>query len=183
MEADILKLLVEIKDILNTSTSNWMPALFTLLGVFVAGFWQFLNSKINLQALSKTKELEIKSEVISKQRQQWMDQIRKTSSVFIAEYDVIVGDMGKDKISQEEHASLYKSTNEKANLIVLMLNINKPSQKKAMKAITHMQIIVELYEREGAKVAKEKYDELRNDLTQALLVVFGEAWTKIKSLE
>ena len=183
MEADILKTLVEIKDILNTDSSGWMPALFTLLGVFIAGFWQYLNSKINLQALSETKELEIKSEVISKQRQQWMDQIREISSGFLAEYDVIVGDLGNDRFAQEEHDALYKSSNEKANLIVLMLNLNKPSQKKAAMAIASIQAIVKTFQENGGDAARKKYDIHRNDFTQALLVVFGETWQKIKRLE
>ena len=130
MEAEILKEIIEIKDILSTGTSEWMPALFTLLGVFVAGLLQYLNNKLNLKVLSETKELEIRSDVISKQRQQWMDQIRSASTEFLIGYDMIVSDIGINKRSQEEHFSFYKSANEKATLISLMLNQEKPEQKK-----------------------------------------------------
>jgi len=183
MEADILKTLVEIKELLSVQPSNWIPALFTLLGVFVGGFWQFCNSKINLKALSEAKELEIKSEVISKQRQQWMDQIRKTSSGFLAEYDVIVGDFSHDRLPQGKHDDLFKSSNEKANLIILMLNIGKPSQEKAIKAVVGIQGIVQTFKDSNSVTAHKIYNAHRNDFTQALLVIFGETWQKIKRLE
>ena len=183
MEAEILKNLVEIKEILSTKSSEWMPAVFALLGVFIAGLWQFLNTKINLKALNLSKELEIKSEIISKQRQQWMDQIRKVSAEFLAEYDVIVCDMGKDLITQEEHDVLYKSANAKGNLITLMLNPNKESQKSAMQALTKIQSIVNVYEQKGIDVALKEYDEVRDKFAKELLTIFGETWKQIKRLE
>ena len=162
MEAEILKNIIEIKEILSSKSSEWMPAIFTLLGVFVAGLWQFLNTKINLKAQNQSKELEIKTEIISKQRQQWMDQIRITSSELLSEYDVIVGDMDKNLKTQEEHSALYKSASRKGNLIALMLNPNKKSQKHATLALLQIQSIVDIYEQQGVEAALKEYDVVRN---------------------
>jgi hypothetical protein len=170
MEAEILNSLIEIKNTLKSSSPTWVPAAFALLGVFIAGFWQHLNSRVNLKAQNELKELEIRSQVVSKQRQQWMDQIRVISSEFLAEYDVIVSDFGRDRFPQASHDALYRSANEKGNLIFLMLNSQKDSQKQAMQAIASIQVIVELYQKEGAKEAQNKYDKYRNDYAQALLI-------------
>jgi hypothetical protein len=63
METEILNSLIEIKNTLKSSSPTWVPAAFALLGVFIAGFWQHLNSRVNLKAQNELKELEIRSQV------------------------------------------------------------------------------------------------------------------------
>jgi hypothetical protein len=187
METEILSTLNEIKTLLENSSPTWIPALLTmtgtLLGGIVAGFWQYKNSQLNMKQLSDTKRFEVHSEVVSKQRQQWMDQLRRTAAEFLAEYDVIVSDFTKNEKSKKEHAKLYQSTNEKGNLMFLMLNPDKPDQKTAMQALANMQTIVGIQEKEGGLAAQEKYDEYRDALGQALLKVFNKTWKKIKNFD
>lgn len=187
MESEILNTLLEIKELVDNNAASWIPALFTLVGTVsgavVIGYWQHKSTKINLHALDASKQLEIKSELVSKQRQQWMDRHREACASFLSEYDAIVSDIGEDHRSQKEHLSLYLSANEKANYMILMLNQEKPTQEKAVQAIANIQNIITIYNEKGADIARQKYDVYRSDLIHTMNEVFNETWGKIKSFE
>ena len=152
MDNEIISILTEINNTLKNSSPAWMPALFALVGAIggasVVGYWQYKSSKLNANELKRSKELEIKSNVISKQRQQWMNEIRNTCKVFLSEYDLIIIHIGSHDLSDEEHRILYKSASENATFLKLMLNPEKEHQKKASDAI-------------DSGAARKKLDEIK----------------------
>ena len=187
MHNDILIALNEINNNLKDLDPAWVPALFALAGAIggasVVGYWQFKSTKQNIEAQKINKELEIKSEVISKQRQQWMTEIRHTCKKFLAEYDVVISDLTDNRLTQEQHNTLYKSASENANLMVLMLNPEKSKQQQAITAIVDIQAVLGVEGEKTPLQIQEEYDEIRDYLVQSLVDVFRLTWKQIKNLE
>ncbi len=187
MNNEILTILQETNNHLRNLSPAWVPALLTLIGAIggasVVGYWQLKSSKLNIDALKANKNLEIKSEVISKQRQQWMGEIRQSCKQFLSEYDLIISDLTKNKLTQEQHDTLYKGASEHANLMVLMLNSDKESQQQAIAAIVDIQAILGDAGSIPPKILQEEYDKMRDRLIRSLQDVFRLTWKQIKNLE
>jgi len=184
MDNEILAVLNEINTTLKSAGSAWLPAAFALAGALggatVVGYWQHKSSKLNVDSQEKSHELGIRAELISKQRQEWMDKIRDTCKVFLSEYDVLISNIEDKSLTQEDINRLYKSASENGSLIILMLNPEKKLQKKVIDIIHDIQNVLGLEDQ--SKIDGE-YDRLRDDLLDSLSKVFRVTWRKIKKVK
>jgi len=181
MENEILPILLEIKKILANSTPVWVTTLIatsgTLLGVAFTSIAQYMNNKASNKAVKEAKELEVKSHVVSKQRQEWMDTLRENSASFLAAMDSYLEGEGSQSLDKEEELQIYQKFCQKGTLLVLMLNPNKDEQKNAIDTIQGILGVM------GENYPETKYDELRDQLLSQLQKIFEETWRQIKSME
>ena len=181
MENEILPILLEIKKILANSTPVWVTTLIatcgTLLGVALTSIAQYMNNKASNKAVKEAKELELKSHVVSRQRQEWMDTLRENSASFLTAMDSYLEDEESPSLDKGEKFQIYQKFCQKGTLLVLMLNPNKSEQKNAIDTIQGILRVM------GESDPAAAYDEFRDQLLSQLQKIFEETWRQIKSME
>lgn len=161
-----------------------IAALAAIAGSLVTALFQHINLKhSNKSALDKL-NFQLKAEIISKQRQEWMDSVRDSAANLLAEYDHVYGliiDHGTD--NQPRITELHLSTSRKAILIRLKLNPNKPVQKDVIDAIDSMAMLFHYASFKKDENHDHQYDLLRKKYLNSLNILFEETWGSIKRLE
>lgn len=90
--AQIIQLLSEIKtSLLESDNVTLLVAFVGMVGVVVGtlftGLFQMISSRIAAKNEQEKLLTQIKTEVITKQRQEWMDSVRNAAKDLLAEYD------------------------------------------------------------------------------------------------
>lgn len=198
-QQEVLSLLQEIHKEVSSRDSGTLMTLIgvggTLLGTTITGligWWsrrdalasQRLTFEQQLAAEQSRITLEIKSEIVTKQRQQWMDRIRECSSTVIAQYDMACNYLAdqRERVDQQTMDALLQNAQEKTNFIVLMLNPDKPEQKEVRDSIEALQLHLQRRSR-GGKADDSEYARLRTAVFDSLTSLFRLTWEKIKNLE
>jgi hypothetical protein len=185
----IIQLLSEIKGSLaNAGSSNLMIALVaaggTVAGVLVGGIFQYLLQRGQSKAQGNQLKNQLKAEIISKQRQEWMESIRSAAKDLIAEFDLIYnlvsGQMGPAK---EEIKSLFLTTSRNAALIELKLNPEKSTQKAVIDSLLELQMHLQRHTQRPTREDDAVYNELRTKFKGSLVALFRQTWFRIKKLE
>lgn len=196
---EIVNILKEIHSaVVNGGSTEIITSLIavigTLGGVLLGGIFQHYASKRNMQfeqnrlklqieADRKKQEFQIKAEVISKQRQQWMDSLRVASKDLLAEFDMVYNFVSLKQGSQQEINELFKSSMAKAVFINLMLNPGKKEQKRITDVIEKTQNHIYAHSKRQSPEDDETYTELRTELLKSLTDLFTITWQRVKSLE
>ena len=184
----IINLLSDIKNQLGDGgISNIKVALIAsggvLAGSLLTGLFQYFNSK-----LSSTKEYyriqtQLKAEIISRQRQEWMDSIREAAKDLLAEYDLVYNLISDKSGNQAEIIKLFLSTSKNAIFIDLKLNIAKPKQKSVADSMLKLQMHLQKHDKMQSADDDDIYQKLREDFIYSLTSLFSETWQRIKTLE
>ncbi len=185
----IIQLLSEIKGSLaDSGSSNLMIALVaaggTVAGVLVGGVFQYLLQRAQSKSQAFQIKSQLKAEIISKQRQEWMESIRNAAKDIISEFDLVYNlSLSQSKPAEEEIKTLFLSTSKSAALIELKLNPEKPSQKSVINSLYELQIHLQRHSRNLVLENDEIYDELRKKFKCCLVELFRQTWCRIKELE
>ncbi len=134
-----------------------------------------LNQTVNKQ-MELSKE-QIKLEVLSKNRQAWINTLRDELSRFIGEASYIMLLQAKEKEEQDEIQHTRESVKKLAEIeakIKLLINPTETNHQKLVKLL--QQIFLELSLK---KTIKNKVDELVN-ISQ---VILKEEWIRVKNLD
>lgn len=160
-----------------------IAALAAIGGSFVTALFQYLNSKRTSESELEKLKIQLKAEIISKQRQEWMDSVRESATNLLAEYDHVFGLIQDKNDNQEKINELHLSTSRNAIFIELKLNPNKPEQKAVTDSIASMSNLFHRITLKTEENPSDSYDRLRKQYISALNTLFDETWRTIKNLE
>ncbi len=185
IDVEILSVLNDINSGLKDTSPAWIAALIGVVGAisgaFVMGYWQYKSTKNNNLTERDNKRLEIKAEIITKQRQEWMNELRNTCKTLLSAIDLLVENYD-ETLSDNEYNALYRSYSENGTLMILMLNSKKKKQRRAIDLIHKIQNVFSDKNR-----SKEDVDNLYGPLRDSLLIefekIFQKTWKKISCLE
>jgi len=108
-----------------------IAALAAIGGSFVTALFQYLHSKRSTESEFDKLKIQLKAEIVSKQRQEWMDSIRESATNLLAEYDHVFGLItDKTKDNQLKLNELHLSTSRNAIFIELNSIQKKQNKKK-----------------------------------------------------
>lgn len=203
--AAVVRSLDDIKSLLaKQQGSGLITATVGLAGVVGGALVTMLGQHLNARFTSKQdrrKQLsqlrhdrakarfELTADIVSRQRQQWMDSIRDAASQLIADLDLArhlilaPGGMTEEQIAAR-YAELFMSAQTRTLLVLLKLNPGKPTQREVSDALMALHDFVSA-QALGVAIANQNaaYAAARLRLVTALQALFGETWQRIKALE
>jgi len=154
-----------------------------VVGSLVSGTFQLLGGRASAKNERAKLDSQLKAEIISKQRQQWMDSVREAAKDMLTEYDLIYSFLQSGKATQERINELFFSSMTKANLIELMLNPEKANQQTVVTALLSLQTVLQCHAQKPTSDNDKSYNDARNTFKSSLQTLFRETWLKIKALE
>jgi hypothetical protein len=189
----VLQALREIKVLLaGQQNSALVTATFGLVGVVAGTVATWLGQWILAWANGKREreklKLELTADIVSRQRQQWMDSIRDAASVALAELDMvrhmlITHEQRPAEPLQARLDELFMSAQTKTILIMLKLNPEKPMQRAVIEALKRVQDLVSLQALAPEADRDAEYSGAKAALMLTLQGLFQETWHRIKGLE
>ena len=186
---EVISLLNEIKGSLSSDNISALAVALiaagaALSGTLITSLFQYLNSKKSAQHDLNKLNVQIKAELISKQRQEWMDTIREKAADLLAEYDHVYGLMtDKEYNNQERLHELHLSTARNAIYIQLKLNPKKDPQKEVIDSIESMLMFFQYVMHKPDENHDIDYDRCRKKYISSLNKLFSNTWQRIKRLE
>ena len=155
-----------------------------LAGTLITSVFQFLNGKEAAKNERSKLDTQLKAELVSKQRQEWMDSVREKAADLLAEYDHVFGLLtDSDGQNQEQLNKLHLSTARNAVFIQLKLNPNKDTQKAVIDAIESLLMLFQYVMHKPDENHEADYDRCRKQYIKSLNDLFSHTWQRIKRLE
>jgi flavodoxin len=186
----IIQLLTEIKSILQMSGgSKYMIAIIAassgILGASIPAIFQYFNTKNTQQSERDKIKIQIRTEIVTKQRQEWVDSIRMSAKDLLAEFNLIFNHMKglTEKKNLEEQSKIFFGMQQKMFLIELYLNPDNPKHESATKALHQLYEALVEFNKDHSDANEETYNQSLDDFKVKLVAVFREAWGKIKDLQ
>lgn len=186
----VVQLLTEIKNAIEgTAGSKYLIAIIAassgILGASIPTIIQFFANRRLAENEKERLILQIKADVITRQRQTWIDSIRNTAKDLIAEFNKVynLADGSAKAITKEEFDKLHFEVRQKMAYIELHLNPNKPEQKAIVDAMNSVNNALHRYAINRSEEHDAQYSQAMDKLASSLIVVFGLTWKKIKNLE
>lgn len=164
----------------------WIAALIVGLLSVLANFiiakqLRLTNLKNLERQIEHAKEIaltEFKATIATKNRQDWINELRHTISEFMSYAVYLMPVEGAAKISDQDNV-YEKFTYSKAK-IEMLTNSEKPNQKKLLDAIED---VLDLILLDAKDFDLDKFNDSRNDVINAARKVFDLHWKKIKNLK
>lgn len=186
----IISLLSDIKTQLSGGagvskmTIAFIAAGGALAGTLITSVFQLLNARVAANNERSKLNAQLKAELVSKQRQEWMDSVREKAADLLAEYDHVFGlltdTMGQN---QEQLNKLHLSTARNAVFIQLKLNPKKDAQKAVIDSIESLLVLFQYVMHKPDQNHDAEYDKCRKKYIQSLNDLFSHTWQRIKRLE
>lgn len=186
---EILALLAEIKtkmgeDNLSDLAVALIAAGGVLAGSLVTSIFQLITVKRSEKSDLVKLNTQLKAELISKQRQEWMDSVREKAADLLAEYDRVYAILtGKSYNNQDLLDKLYLSSSRNAVFIQLKLNPKKEKQKAVIDAIENLLMLFQCAMSKPDENHDKAYAEGREKYISSLNELFSETWQKVKNME
>lgn len=186
----IISLLTDIKgqlsggDGVSKMTVAFIAAGGALAGTLITSIFQLLNANVAAKNELSKLDAQLKAELVSKQRQEWMDSLREKAADLLAEYDHVFGlltDAGGQ--NQEQLNKLHLSTARNAVFIQLKLNPEKDAQKAVIDSIESLLMLFQYVMYKPDENHEADYDRCRKVYIQSLNDLFSHTWQRIKRLE
>ncbi|WP_417552234.1 hypothetical protein [Marinomonas fungiae] len=186
----VISLLSDIKaqlgegDGVSKMTIAFIAAGGALAGTLITSIFQLLNGKVAAENERLKLDAQLKAELISKQRQEWMDSVREKAADLLAEYDHVFGLLtDSDGQNQEQLNKLHLSTARNAVFIQLKLNPKKDAQKAVIDSIESLLMLLQYVMHKPNENHEADYDRCRKQYIQSLNDLFSHTWQRIKRLE
>ncbi|WP_449286468.1 hypothetical protein [Marinobacter sp. PE14] len=155
-----------------------------LAGTLITSIFQFLNGKEAAKNERSKLDAQLKAELVSKQRQEWMDSVREKAADLLAEYDHVFGLLtDSDGQNQEQLNKLHLSTARNAVFIQLKLNPKKDAQKAVIDSIESLLMLFQYVMHKPDDNHAADYDRCRKQYIKSLNDLFSHTWQRIKRLE
>lgn len=181
---EVVKLLNEIKIVLEGQGGlKYWPAIIGMFGVIigalVTGSIQFRIAKIN----QSNDERKIRADIVTKQRQEWMDSIRDAAVQLFLAWDIIYNAKTTNRISDQDKDKAVLDALTNASIIRLKLNIEKDTSKHLYQKIVNLHKLVLT----GNDLPQDEYRKQylfdKAILEGVFTELFNETWDKIKALK
>ncbi len=186
---EVISLLKEIKGSLrgidiSALSVALIAASSALAGTIITSIVQFLSSKTTSRNDLNKLTTQLKAELVSKQRQEWMDSIREKAADLLAEYDHVFELLtNKHYNNQDLLNQLHLSTSRKAIFIQLKLNPTKEPQKDVIDSIENLLLLFQSIMHDPSTSYDSDYDKCRIKYISSLNELFSNTWQRIKRLE
>lgn len=155
-----------------------------LAGTLITSIFQLLNARVAAKNERLKLDAQLKAELVSKQRQEWMDSVREKAADLLAEYDHVFGLLtDREGQNQEQLNNLHLSTARNAVFIQLKLNPNKDAQKAVIDSIESLLLLFQYTMRRPDENHEAAYNRLRKQYIRSLNDLFSHTWQRIKRLE
>lgn len=182
---------VQVKDVSEKpeNSSSYMPSIAALIIGFLSAFiniWiadgiKKSNEKtIGLQ-MTNAKNLalsEFKATLGTKNRQDWIDELRHNLSEFISESAMINVELSADKPDNEKIKPYFQKMNYNKAKIAMLINKDKPEQKKVIDSVS--ELVSKSFDPKNDFDAAE-FKRVEDELMVASSDLFKIHWKKIKS--
>jgi len=165
----------------------WIAALLIgLLSAFV-NFWlgfkqRKSNEKILQDQISNAKDISItqfKATIATKNRQEWINDLRHSLSEFLINAAFNTPDLTANK-TVSEVKEITQKVGYNRYRIELLLNKNKPEQKRLYDAVENMS---QLFLTTAKDFDQDKFKRTRLEIMNAAVALFDIHWKKIKALQ
>lgn len=186
---DVLQKLTEIKAALeNLRSTAFLPALIGMLGVLagsiVTGVFQYLTARRNSNNEITKLRAQLHAEIITKQRQEWMDSIREAACELLIAADTIYnGKCNAASITTDELTKASLELFRRVHFIELKLNPLKLNQQNIIISMRRVREVLKDDSRVSLEVFSEHYLTAISELKAALNLLFNDTWRSIKSME
>lgn len=171
----------------STSDEKYMIAVIGLAGVLVGalsnGLFQIISARQTSEKERQKLQTQIRADVITKQRQEWMDSVRDVAKDLFAAYDILYHKHSGYPVPPDDSRQALYDTFAKSSLIELKLNAEKPTQKAIIDSMKKLQGIIEKMTSQNRHEFEKAYFEAKDEMKNNLVALFQETWKKIKNLQ
>ncbi len=186
---EAIKLLTEINAALHEQGFvKYFTPIIGMLGVVVGatltGLFQYFNNRQILRSERDKINLQIKSEIITKQRQEWMDSIRESAVEFLSNCDLVMDHIANSgRPNEVDYYNAYFAATKNYHLLALKLNTRKPDQKHVIDLMVEVHSCMRIPNENEIKIFKHDYNEKQENFRIALTDLFNQTWDKIKEIK
>lgn len=186
---EIISILQDIQSSLGENgTTNITIALIAassaLAGGIITSIIQYLTTKHTEKSNIDALNIRLKAELVSKQRQEWMDSVRENAANLLAEYDHVFALItDKTQNNQDKLNELHLATARKAIYLQLKLNPKKPVQKTFIDSLEKLLMLFQYAMFKPDEDHSKTYDDCRKSYIKNLNELFEQTWKRIKNLE
>ena len=185
---EVIDTLNAIKQMLGaTSNDKYMVAVVGLAGVLVGalsnGLFQIISARLASEKEHQKLHIQLRADVITKQRQEWMDSVRDVAKDLFAAYDILYHKHSGYPVPPNDSRQALYDTFAKSSLIELKLNAEKPTQKTIIDSMKKLQVIIEKMTAQNRHEYEKEYLETKDEMKNNMVALFQETWTKIKNLQ
>ncbi len=167
-----------LKSIQDSSYSlQYFSLLIALLAVFFGPIMSFFAAKLTLRSQIAVAERTIRSQVLSVNRQQWINTLRDTISEYVSLLWVSSAGFLDD---QNSYPEMQRVTQVKTKLS-LLLNPTEEDHKQLDQLLTKAMVQV-AQESQKTQVSKEFID-IHDEITRLSQRILKREWERVKTLE
>ncbi len=188
--SDSLSLITGVKLIEKAIDINqFMPWVVALLIGFLSLVVNILvhknQQKIALKSLSIQSEQYgqlIKKDILSKNRQEWINTLRDSVSNYLSSHELsklIVKHDKKGKDTPPEYRNEFKIWQSLEYKIKLLLNPEEEKSKKMIELMTLLNLSTDYY----SDLKEAEYEKIKNEIIQLTQSILKEEWERVKSLQ
>lgn len=183
---EAIALLREIKNAVSENpNSKYYIAIIGMAGIVIGQLIQLLIAKLNASNEQNKQKIALKAEIITKQRQEWMDSIRQAATEFLVACDTIYNSkMAPALFSDDKKVECALAALSKAHFIELKLNKNKKTQNNVIKSMHSLHSILSTNSIvSDIPEFKSSYMKATVQFKDDLVALFNETWQRIKTLD
>jgi hypothetical protein len=139
------------------------------------------NLKLQIESLEKTTIMQYKATISTKNRQEWINELRQTLTDFLTYAMYLTPTTSASPLLDKEESKRYleKVINTKSK-IELLVNESKPEQKELINAVEKM---IDLCTKKAEECGEKEIRNTRKEIIASARNLFGIHWTKIKDLK
>jgi hypothetical protein len=179
-----LTLLKEIKaSISDGPYTKYIIAAFGMIGIILGQGIQLLIAKVNASHDRDKQKIALRAEIITKQRQEWMDSIRDAATEFLVACDTIYNSKTSPTLLSDDQKieSALKALS-KVHYIELKLNKDKPLQGNSIHSMRALHNVLNS-DFKTINLFSVAYQKASSKFKDDLVAMFHETWGRIKNLE
>ena len=185
---EVVDALVAIKQMLDAaSNEKYLVAVVGLAGVLIGalsnGLFQIISARLSSAKEHQKLQTQLRADIITKQRQEWMDSVRDVAKDLFAAYDILYHKHSGYPVPPDDSRQAFYDTLAKSSLIEMKLNAGKPTQKAIIDSMKKLQAIIEKMTAQNHHEFDGPYRETKDEMKNNLVALFQETWAKIKNLQ
>lgn len=136
----------------------------------------------NLEVQTELSKLAIKKDILSKNRQEWINTLRNDISSYLSSHELsklIIQYNKKGKETPPEYGEEFRKFQLLEYKINLLLNPNEDKSKRLIELMIQLNKSTDYY----SKSKEDKYEKNKNEIIKITQSILKEEWERVKKLE
>ncbi|WP_147436927.1 hypothetical protein [Alkalispirillum mobile] len=188
-----IELLQQIADNTSTNTNLWVAviaATAAISGAIVTGILQYFTESKRAKRANEIEEKKLRANIVATERLRWLQDVRERLSKLYTHLDMQysflkrAGNPAQLQQTLDEYSFVVM---QEIHHISLLLNPEKPDQKKLKRALAVKQkILLKCFSRKSQQLSQihdKRYALVKNIAFNSLTTVGARTWRQIKDLD